>query len=140
KAAPAKDAATEAERSKTELKPVGVPVVKETVQTPEQIKAQQAEWKKQQEKDQADLKERRAKFKALVTNMAKEGVAFKRSKKPGTYNVIAPAMAKTTDPAQRKAAAKALATRLKGQLEPILKKKVTLEVYTDDKATHRIDN
>lgn len=140
KSAPAKgSSAKEADRSKSEMKPVGVPLVKESVQTPEQIKAQQAEWKKLEEKERADNKARREKFKALVANMAKEGVSFKRGDKPDTYRLIAPAMAKTGDATQRKAAAKALVTRIKGQMEPLLKKKITLEVYTDDKATQRVD-
>lgn len=135
---PGKAPSTEPTRAKSELKPVGVPGVKETVLTPEQVKAQQAEWRKLEEKERAERKARREKYKALVASYAKEGIDFDRADKPNTYRVIAPLVAKTADPVQRKAAAKALVTRLKRELEPILKKKLTFEVYADDKATQRI--
>lgn len=127
-------------RTRSELKPEGVPVVKETVLTPEQIKAQQAEWKRLEAKERAERKARREQFRALVATMKKEGVTFQRGDKPNTYRLIAPALAKTSDAARRKASAKALATRYKGQMEPILNKKITLEVYADAKATRRLDH
>lgn len=134
----AKDAAAEASRSHSELKALGVPAVKESVLTPEQAKAQQAEWKKLEQQQMADRKVRREQFKGLMASYSKEGLDLKRGDKPNTYRLIAPAISQSTDPAQRKAAAKALATRVKGQVEPILKKKITIEVYSDAKATQRI--
>lgn len=134
----AKDATAEASRSQSELKALGVPAVKESVLTPEQVKAQQAEWKKLEQQQMADRKVRREQFKGLMASYSKEGLDLKRGDKPNTYRLIAPAISQTTDPARRKAAAKALATRVKGQMEPILKKKITIEVYTDAKATQRI--
>lgn len=131
-------APVKAPRSKSELKSVGMPVVKESVLTPEQVKAQQAEWKKLEDREVAERKVRRERFKEFLASYAKEGLDFKRGDKPDTYRLIAPSMAKTTDPAQRKAAARALVTRIKGQLEPILRKKITLDVYSDAKSTQKI--
>lgn len=128
----------DAKQPKTEIKSIGIPTVKETQQTPEQIKAQQAEWKKIDDQQASERKERRERYKAVRAEFAKEGIKFKKASKPDTYRVYAPAVAQTTDPAQRKAAAKALVTRLKGQLEPIFKKKLTFEIYTDDKVTQRV--
>lgn len=137
-AIPAKQLPHAKTRAKSDMKPLGVPLVKETVITREQYKAQQEAWKQSEEQKRADRKARREKLKAILASYSKEGVEFKAGKKANTYCLIAPAMAKTSDPAQRKAAAKALATRFKGQVEPLFKRKIEIEVYTDAKTTQRV--
>lgn len=138
----APQAGSKGDKSKLELKDMGVPGIKETILTPKQAKAQQEEFKKLEKQMAKEAAERRATRKALApvfAEFSKEGIKAKQRSQSGSWLLLAPSLAKLKDPKARKSQAASLSTRFKSKVEPILKKKVSVEVYDDLMARHRLN-
>lgn len=133
--------AAASERSKLELKDMGVPGIKETILTPKQAQAQQEAYKKLEKRMLKEARERRAARKALAPvfeEFTKQGINARQRPQNGPWQLMAPSLAKLKDPKARKAQAASLSSRFKAKVEPILKKKASVEVYDDTRAQHRL--
>lgn len=122
--------------AKLQLKPLGVPAYKDTVLTREQAKAQQEAYKKRDEAMVKAVEARRDALDAIAGDYVKHGVSIHQFHR--IYRLIDPALEKVSDATARKHEGAALARSFKSRVEPVLKQKISVEVYTDAKEQHRI--
>lgn len=128
--------AATSEHARLQLKPLGVPAYKDTVLTREQAKAQQEAYKKRDEQMVKEVEARRDALDAIAGDYVKHGVSIHQFH--DIYRLIAPALEQVSDPRRRKQRGESLARAFRSRVEPILKKKVAVEVYTDAKEQHRL--
>lgn len=125
-------------KQKSTLKDLGKPAYTDTVLTREQYLKQQEAFKKRHAQEQADALRFNAAFTELRSAFSKEGVRILRSKNSDAWQLVVPSLAKVTSPQAQKAQGKAIVTRFKSKLEPLLKEKIQVELYQDAKRTKRV--
>ncbi|HEY9900491.1 MAG TPA: hypothetical protein V6D00_15045 [Pantanalinema sp.] len=125
-------------KQQSNLKDLGKPAYKDTVLTREQYLKQQEEFKKRAEQERAQALRFKTAFGALRDAFDKEGVKIYSPKQSDAWSLVVPGLSKVTAPQARKAQGKAIVTRFKTKMEPLLKEKIQVELYEDAKQTRRI--
>jgi len=121
-------------KQQSNLKDMGKPAFKDTVLTREQYLKQQEEFKRLAEEERVQSQRFKEAFEKLREEFRKEGVKISRPKQSDAWHLIVPELSKVTGQAQ-KTKGKALVTRFKAKLEPLVKEKIKVEVYPDAKQT-----
>ncbi|MBO9539835.1 hypothetical protein J7643_04485 [bacterium] len=121
-------------KQQSSLKDLGKPAYKDTVLTREQYLKQQEEFKRLAEAERAQAIRFKQAFGALREEFAKEGIKIHRPKQSDAWHLVVPELSKVGAQAQ-KTKGKAIVTRFKAKMEPLLKEKIMVEVYPDAKQT-----